>query len=71
MIPLAVLDRSSIWMDSAGGSARGLSHISVELLGDMDKCPAIAFQANGHTSFSSIKIGQIVGFKHVSATTVC
>merc|ERR1719506_169836 len=52
-------------MDSAGGSARGLSHISVELLGDMDKCPAIAFQANGHTTYSSIKIGQIVGFKHV------
>ena len=57
-------------MDS-GSSNRGLSHISVEFLGDMDSCPPIAFQANGHTSYSSIKIGQKVGFKHVSDTNVC
>ena len=57
--------RSSIWMDSAS-SNRGLSHISVEFLGDMDACPPVAFQANGNQNFKNMKVGQIIPFQTVS-----
>ena len=61
--------RSVIWMDSAA-SNRGLSHISVEYLGDMDACPPIAFQANGNQGFKNMKIGQLIPFQTVSFMTV-
>ena len=57
--------RSAIWMDSAS-STRGLSHISVELIGGKTKCTTIAFQANGNQGFSNMKIGQLIPFQTVS-----
>ena len=63
-----VFARSSIWMDSK--QDRGLTHISVEYLGDLDVCQPTAFQANGNQGFKNMKIGQLIPFQTVSFMTV-